>query len=221
MAWDIIFEPYLSSWVLWSALILAISLTAASLFLRQRGMIWRGLTLAFLILTLANPSILEEERDPINDVVAIVTDQSISQSIGNREAVTQAGLEGLRNKLSAVEAVDLREINAGLIDTQEGDGGTRLFTALKDNLIDVPPERLAGAVIVHRHSFDPAGRARAERCPRRAVPARDVVGRHASGLIEVAPRIQGRARPVIEHRHGIHTGEGSATVHAHSHGSPR
>jgi len=148
MAWDIIFEPFLPMWFLWSALVLTVCLTASSLLLRQRGMVWRGLTLSLLILTLANPSILEEEREPINDVVAIVTDQSISQTIGNREAVTSSGLEELKNKLAATDAVDLREITAGRADAQAGDGGTRLFTALKDSLIDVPPERLAGAVII-------------------------------------------------------------------------
>jgi len=148
MAWDIIFEPFLPNWFLWTALVFAFALTAASLLVRQRGMTWRGLTLGLLILTLANPSILEEERDPINDVVAILTDQSISQTIGNREAVTALGLEQLKSKLAAVESVDLREISAGQIEAQAGDGGTRLFTALKDSLIDVPPERLAGAVII-------------------------------------------------------------------------
>ena len=148
MAWDIIFEPFLPIWFLWLAIFLTAGLTVSSLFMRQRGMIWRGLTLSVLILTLANPSILEEERDPINDVVAIVVDRSISQSIGNREAVTDAGLQDIKEKLSAVEAVDLREISAGRNDSQDSDGGTKLFTALKDNLIDVPPERIAGAVII-------------------------------------------------------------------------
>ena len=148
MAWDIIFEPYLPMWVLWAAALLALSLTASSLLLRQRGMVWRGLTLGVLILTLANPSILEEERDPINDVVAIVVDRSISQTIGNREAVTEAGLKDIKDRLATADSIDVREISIGQSDTQDGDSGSRVFTALKDNLIDVPPERFAGAVII-------------------------------------------------------------------------
>jgi uncharacterized membrane protein len=49
---------------------------------RARGTGWRMLAVAAILLALANPSLVEEEREPLKDVATIVIDESPSQSIG-------------------------------------------------------------------------------------------------------------------------------------------
>ena len=148
MAWNIVFEPLLPSGVLWLAAMASAFLILFSLWQRQRGSTWRGLTLAALILALANPSILEEERDPLKDIVAVVMDRSTSQQIGDRKSVSDAALAELQNELPAYKSLDIRNLTVTETRAQGDNGGTQLFTELKNGLLDVPSERIAGAIVI-------------------------------------------------------------------------
>src|SRR5918998_948777 len=53
--------------------------------------------------------------------------------------------DDLQRRLAALPDVEPRFIEAG---DGEGDDGTRLFTALSRGLADVPPDRLAGVLMV-------------------------------------------------------------------------
>ena len=104
--------------------------------------------LGFVLLTLANPSILEEERDAIDDVVAIVVDKSPSQDIGQRADVTQATLEEVQESLTRFPDLETRVITATTSAAEGSSDGTNLFAALENSLIDLPPERIAGAIMI-------------------------------------------------------------------------
>ena len=45
------------------------------------------------LLALFNPVVIEEERDPIDDVVLLVTDRSPSQAIGDRPATDRRSVD--------------------------------------------------------------------------------------------------------------------------------
>ena len=51
---------------------------------RASGTLWRLLALSVALLALLNPKLVEEQRQPLNDVLALVVDRSDSQEIGGR-----------------------------------------------------------------------------------------------------------------------------------------
>lgn len=117
-----------------------------ALLLRQRGSVLRALAVAFFLAALFNPSFVREDRERLKDVAAVVVDRSASQGLADRAAQTTAVVEALRKRLDALGDVETR-----IIDVNEAGGGadgTRLFSALESGLSDVPPDRVAGAIMV-------------------------------------------------------------------------
>src|ERR687894_729001 len=105
----------------------------------------RAVALALLIAALANPSLVQEERERVKDIVAVVLDRSTSQTLGERPAMTDRVRDDLQRRFAGMPDIEPRFIEAG---DGEGDDGTRLFAALSNALADVPPDRLAGVLLV-------------------------------------------------------------------------
>ena len=61
-----------------------VALAVAALSLWRGGVAGalRALGLALILIALADPSLMREERQPLKDIVAVVVDRSASQSIG-------------------------------------------------------------------------------------------------------------------------------------------
>lgn len=148
MNWSVGFEP-LASWPL-VAIVCAILLALAlvGLYLRQRGALFRLAASIALGAALINPVILDEEREPLKSVVALVVDRSQSQDIGDRTAQSNAAIEQLRDKLARFPQFEVREVEAGRAARAEERTETRLFDALESAVRDVPPSRVAGAIVV-------------------------------------------------------------------------
>jgi hypothetical protein len=115
---------------------------------RARGMPWRTLVLATLLLTLANPAAVLEDRSPLDDVGLVLVDQSPSQSIGDRRAQTEAALAKLQAAAGKLKHFELRVVRTTGQDENLRDSGTQLFKALDTALADIPRQRFAGAVII-------------------------------------------------------------------------
>ncbi|WP_269930667.1 hypothetical protein [Aminobacter sp. HY435] len=148
MNWSIAFEPLLS-WMWLAVLLVPLALLVlASLLTRQRGAWLRLAALAALGLALANPVILDEEREPLKSVVAIVVDRSQSQDIGERTAQTDQAVEGLKERLARFRQFEVRVVEAGRSDAADDRTETRLFAAVESAFRDVPPSRIGGAVMV-------------------------------------------------------------------------
>jgi hypothetical protein len=134
----------------WPALIvlgaLAFGVLLLSLRGGRRGLLWRLLALSLLLLALADPALVREQRDPQKTVVLVGLDRSESQSIGERAAQTdkaRAALEAAFAKLGDIEPHFFDYANKG------GDGeGTMLFSALEQNSKDIAPERIGAAILV-------------------------------------------------------------------------
>ena len=124
----------------------ALVLAALLAFARSRGWAVRALALAMMVLALANPSFTREDREPLSSVVAVVVDKSPSQNFGDRLKQTETARAQLAERLGRIPGLDVRFVEAGEADGETD--GTRLFAALSAALADVPPDRVAGAILL-------------------------------------------------------------------------
>ncbi|EAU40712.1 hypothetical protein FP2506_03259 [Fulvimarina pelagi HTCC2506] len=148
MNWSLDFAPFFS-WTTILALAVPAALIAAGLvFAGMRGAFVRVAALAALIVALVNPVMLREERDPLQSVVAIIADRSQSQTIEDRDDETTEAVEALRTSLARFPEFEVRTVEARSGETPDSDATTALFSALSGALDDVPPARVAGAILV-------------------------------------------------------------------------
>lgn len=141
------FAPLVPPILLWAAIGLAGLLTIAAAALRAHGAWARALVFAALIFVIANPLIVNETHASLPDVAAIVIDRSQSMGIENRRAQEDAALAAIRKQLGGDKNLEVRESVVTTTATGE-DNGTQLFAGLNAALADVPPERIAGAILI-------------------------------------------------------------------------
>jgi hypothetical protein len=145
MNFGIAFEPLISTPILIGAIVVAIVVAILPFISRGRGALTRALSLALGVIALANPSLTREDREPLPVVAAVVLDRSASQRFGDRMKATETARAALEERMGRIPGLELRVVESA--GDNEGDG-TRLFAALGAALSDVPPERVAGAVLV-------------------------------------------------------------------------
>ena len=148
MRWSIEFLPFVSWPVIWGLAAFGVVLFALLLWRARRGALLRALAYAMLLLAIANPHLKQEDREPLNDVLAVVVDDTQSQTIAGRDPRTEAIRKDLEERLKTFPNLDVRWIHSA---STSGDGdrdGTMLFTDLAKGLADVPPDRLAGVIML-------------------------------------------------------------------------
>jgi hypothetical protein len=141
------FAPHVPLVLLYVAIGLAVALTILSVAVRARGWWARALVFAALLFVIANPLIVNETRAPLPDVAAVVIDRSQSMGVGNRRAQEDAALAQIKKQLAGDTSLEIRESIITTTTTGE-DNGTQLFAGLNSALADVPPERIAGAILI-------------------------------------------------------------------------
>ncbi|MDE2462333.1 MAG: hypothetical protein KGO02_01270 [Alphaproteobacteria bacterium] len=142
------FAPHLPWALIWLLAALAAAITGLGLVRRARGMIWRGLAFVLVLAALANPIIVHQTRQPLNDVVALAVDQTQSMDIGGRKEAARHAAAVIRARLKAADPhLDIREVMVRT-STSGDDTGTELFHALDTALATVPPGRVAGAIAI-------------------------------------------------------------------------
>jgi hypothetical protein len=140
------FAPLVPAYVVWTAFGLAAAISVVLLLARSRGAVLRAIALVLMVLALANPSLTREDRDPIPSVAAVIVDKSPSQDFGDRNAQAEAARATLVERLKHIAGLEVRVVEAGAADGETD--GTRLFSALSSALADVPPDRVAGAIMI-------------------------------------------------------------------------
>lgn len=138
--------------------IIALIMIGYALWARMPGSGWRGAVLAVCWLALLNPTLIDEQRESLPDVAVMVVDQTASQKIGDRPQQTAAAAEKLRAAIETRPGVELRQVT---VESDRKTDGTHLMGALEAALSDVPPERIAGAILItdgqiHDPPADPA-----------------------------------------------------------------
>ena len=137
------FAPLLP-WGLFAAMTAA---TAAVLGLglrkRSSGIGFRTLAAAALLLAIARPTVTAEQRTELADVVLVVADASPSQQLGDRATATSSAVQAIQDELADDGGLEVRAVTVA-----GGGPGTNLFAAVRSAVADVPPDGVAGVVLV-------------------------------------------------------------------------
>lgn len=142
------FSPYLPWWVL--AVLAVLALVVAFLGIQKgiRGSTLRLIAFAALIVALANPLLLSEDRDALSTIVPVIVDRSQSQTdIAARNVMTDQALAGIKQRLANIPGIEPRIVEASTPETSDTPS-TRLFEALSSAMADVPPARIGGAIFI-------------------------------------------------------------------------
>jgi hypothetical protein len=140
------FAPLVPDYIVWAAFGASVLIAVLLLITRSRGALLRSTAFALMVLALANPSLTREDRDPIPSVAAVIVDKSPSQQFGDRTQQTNAAAKAVEERLKAIRGLEVRTADASEADGEND--GTRLFSALSSTLADVPPDRIAGAIMI-------------------------------------------------------------------------
>ncbi|MEM9048003.1 MAG: hypothetical protein AAGC92_04725 [Pseudomonadota bacterium] len=150
------FDPLLP-WPLVGVLAaLCLALVLFALWRRGAGWWLRGLAFAAVLAALCGPSLREELRDPLSDIVFVVIDASASQEIEDRAALTDETAAAIDAALAAYEQpprpgeapIERRLVRLAPEMGVAEDPGTRAMTALAEAAAEVSPDRIAGAILI-------------------------------------------------------------------------
>jgi hypothetical protein len=146
MNFGVAFAPLIGNHLLWAAIAVVAVLALVLFVARSRGAAIRVLALALILLALANPSLTREDRQPLSSVAVVVVDKSPSQEFGDRTRQAEQARAAVVEQLHKIPGLDVRVVEAGQADGEND--GTRLFSALGSALADVPPDRVAGIIMI-------------------------------------------------------------------------
>ncbi|MCL6706981.1 hypothetical protein M8R20_08220 [Pseudomonas sp. R2.Fl] len=141
------FDPFLPWWLLAVVAVAALGLGALGIGRAVRGSWIRLAAFAALILALANPLLLSENREALSTVVPVIVDRSQSQATEERRQMTDTAVEELKQRLERFAGIEPRFVEVE--DPENSDApSTRLFEALSAATADVPPARIGAAVML-------------------------------------------------------------------------
>ena len=114
---------------------------------RTRGTAFRALALLAVLAALANPALREEQRESLGNIAIVMMDESTSQTLAERPEQAKAIRADLETKLGRIPNLDVKWVTSSRPRENEK-AGTTIFKDLNNALADIPPDRLAGVIIV-------------------------------------------------------------------------
>ena len=142
---SVILDPLVPLVVLYGLAGLAVVGLAVAVWRRLPGWSLRALAAIVILGAIANPSLQQEDRATLSDIVIAVVDESASQQISDRPDQTTAALANLEAEVTRRGNTELRVLTLG---DGIGDAGTELMTALSEALAEEPQARVAGMVLL-------------------------------------------------------------------------
>ena len=140
---NIAFDPLLSVfWITALGILMFIAALAAGIG-KLRSYFLRLLAGLFIVLALLNPQTVIEDREPLQDAVLVIKDESESMTLGQRAEASAKTYTALLEKLKADPTLD---VTTTLI--RPNSDGTRLTSSLIDGLSNMPANRLAGVIAI-------------------------------------------------------------------------
>ncbi len=141
----ILFDP-LIPWAIWVALAaLALCGVIFAQYRRLAGWVFRGAVAAALLLVLSGPSLQQENRAALSDIVVMVVDQTASQKLSDRAQQTERAAQIMARRIAARPNTELHRVD---VSDAADEGGTALMAALADALSQIPRGRVAGMVLI-------------------------------------------------------------------------
>ncbi|HCL66633.1 MAG TPA: hypothetical protein DIC56_17695 [Rhizobium sp.] len=141
------FAPFIPWFILLALAVLALILATAGFARGVRGTGIRLFASAAVLAALANPLLMQEDREALSTVVPVIVDRSQSQETPERVAQTDAALEGLKERLLRFARIEPRIVEVRDPATSDAPS-TRLFEALASAISDVPPARVGAAIFI-------------------------------------------------------------------------
>ena len=145
MTGTLLFDPLLP----WPVLAILAAVVAAGIVLALvrglSGWALRGAAGVVVLAALSGPTLQEEDRAPLSDIVILAEDQSASQRLPGRPEQTGTTADAIETALLARDGTEVRRI---IVPDGDEDAGTRLMTALSDALAEEPRTRVAGLIAI-------------------------------------------------------------------------
>lgn len=138
----LVFAPFPSTQILEFLALVVAGFIGVGLARRARGTWGRAFVLILMLLALANPSLVKEQREPLKDVALLVIDESASMQMGDRGSQSTKAAAVLAQKLSAFKDLDVETLHV------KGREETDLFQAIDQKLANIPKDRLAGVLAI-------------------------------------------------------------------------
>lgn len=145
MIGQVILDPLIPVVVLYGLTALVLVGLGFAIWRRLIGWALRALAAAVILGAIANPSLQQEDRAALSDIVIAVVDESASQRIADRATQTASTVARLEQEVAQRPNTELRVVTLG---DGEGDAGTELMTALSGALAEEPQARVAGMVLI-------------------------------------------------------------------------
>jgi len=142
---SVVFAPLLPWIAVWVLAGFAAVLLGFALWRGLAGWALRALAAGVLVMALTNPSLQEEDREPLNDIVLLIVDESSSQGLADRPAQIETAVARIEAEVAALENTELRIMR--FADGAE-DAGSLAMTALAEALAEEPRARVAGAILL-------------------------------------------------------------------------
>jgi hypothetical protein len=142
---SLVFDPLVGWPVIWALAGAALLFLALALVKGLPGWALRGLSAAALLAALANPSLQEETRAALDDIVILIVDESASQTLGGRSAQVSEAVARVEAEVAAMPGTTL--VVRRFSDAAE-DAGTLAMTAMAEALAEEPRARVAGVLLV-------------------------------------------------------------------------
>jgi uncharacterized membrane protein len=147
MNWSVEFFPFFSRELFALCAVLALAAVALSAWRNRRGLPLRLLSLACFLLAFANPSLKDEQRQPLSNIAVVAVDDSSSMHLAGRAERARQIEADLKSQLGKITGLETRFVHVPGSE-QPGGEATDLFAALGKAMTDIPQGRMAGALLV-------------------------------------------------------------------------
>jgi hypothetical protein len=143
----IVIDPLLPHAILAGLALLLVGVVGMALWRGLRGWWLRLLAGVVVLAALLNPSWRQEDRAPLFSVALVVVDETTSNRIDDRGALTSETLAEIEARLGAI--AETGEIEYQVIRVPDrGEDGSRLLSALAEAAAELSPDRIAGGILI-------------------------------------------------------------------------
>ncbi|KJS41581.1 MAG: membrane protein [Roseovarius sp. BRH_c41] len=156
MTASVIFAPFLPVWLIAGLAIIVVAGLVLAIWKGLAGWPLRALAGLVILAALMGPAYQQEERNPLSDIVLIVEDESASQGLADRAALTREAAETLAARLEARTNTEVRRVR---VPDAPDNGGTQAMTALAQAMAEEPLGRIAGVIMLSDGRIHDAERA--------------------------------------------------------------